>query len=139
MDIREEILRKRRAGKLPGDTTSLLKSWWQSHATVHTNRIRRHFMCECTHMATHCRMAFPLNEHHLRREMLLTKTQVDMRWDLPLMCGWSDYCSWEGCSEVFSTHSLLLSWSDAQLWSWSGSGGARDSWSMEHLFVHVDG
>ncbi|PWA45877.1 TALE protein [Artemisia annua] len=32
VDIREEILRKRRAGKLPGDTTSVLKSWWQSHA-----------------------------------------------------------------------------------------------------------
>lgn len=32
MDIREEILRKRRAGKLPGDTTSLLKAWWQSHS-----------------------------------------------------------------------------------------------------------
>nr|GME07107.1 homeobox protein knotted-1-like LET12 isoform X2 [Ipomoea batatas] len=31
-DIREEILRKRRAGKLPGDTTSLLKAWWQSHS-----------------------------------------------------------------------------------------------------------
>ncbi|CAN1287848.1 Homeobox protein knotted-1-like 3 [Linum perenne] len=31
-DIREEILRKRRAGKLPGDTTSVLKSWWQSHS-----------------------------------------------------------------------------------------------------------
>lgn len=32
MDIREEILRKRRAGKLPGDTTSLLKGWWQTHS-----------------------------------------------------------------------------------------------------------
>ncbi|XP_030548341.1 homeobox protein knotted-1-like 3 isoform X2 [Rhodamnia argentea] len=32
IDIREEILRKRRAGKLPGDTTSVLKSWWQSHS-----------------------------------------------------------------------------------------------------------
>ncbi|XP_010942158.1 homeobox protein knotted-1-like 7 isoform X2 [Elaeis guineensis] len=32
VDIREEILRKRRAGKLPGGTTSLLKSWWQSHS-----------------------------------------------------------------------------------------------------------
>ncbi|XP_028782675.1 homeobox protein knotted-1-like 3 isoform X1 [Neltuma alba] len=32
VDIREEILRKRRAGKLPGDTTSVLKTWWQSHA-----------------------------------------------------------------------------------------------------------
>lgn len=32
VDIREEILRKRRAGKLPGDTTSHLKSWWQSHS-----------------------------------------------------------------------------------------------------------
>ncbi|CAL9043759.1 unnamed protein product [Musa banksii] len=32
MDIREEILRKRRAGKLPGDTTTLLKAWWQSHS-----------------------------------------------------------------------------------------------------------
>ncbi|XP_057431884.1 homeobox protein knotted-1-like 13 isoform X2 [Lotus japonicus] len=32
VDIREEILRKRRAGKLPGDTTSLLKQWWQSHS-----------------------------------------------------------------------------------------------------------
>eukprot|EP01018_Ginkgo_biloba_P019894 Gb_33705 [translate_table: standard] len=31
-DIREEILRKRRAGKLPGDTTSVLKTWWQSHS-----------------------------------------------------------------------------------------------------------
>ncbi|XP_008784811.2 homeobox protein knotted-1-like 13 isoform X2 [Phoenix dactylifera] len=32
VDIREEILRKRRAGKLPGGTTSLLKAWWQSHS-----------------------------------------------------------------------------------------------------------
>ncbi|KMZ66610.1 Homeobox protein knotted-1-like 3 [Zostera marina] len=32
VDIREEILRKRRAGKLPGDTTSRLKEWWQSHS-----------------------------------------------------------------------------------------------------------
>ncbi|KAL4332153.1 hypothetical protein GQ457_07G041360 [Hibiscus cannabinus] len=32
VDIREEILRKRRAGKLPGDTTSFLKAWWQSHS-----------------------------------------------------------------------------------------------------------
>ncbi|CAN6304819.1 unnamed protein product [Urochloa humidicola] len=32
IDIREEILRKRRAGKLPGDTTSTLKAWWQSHS-----------------------------------------------------------------------------------------------------------
>nr|AKC35104.1 knotted-like 7 protein [Primula vulgaris] len=31
-DVREEILRKRRAGKLPGDTTSVLKNWWQLHA-----------------------------------------------------------------------------------------------------------
>uniref|UniRef100_A0A251RQE8 Putative ELK domain, KNOX1, KNOX2, Homeodomain-like protein n=1 Tax=Helianthus annuus TaxID=4232 RepID=A0A251RQE8_HELAN len=34
VDIREEILRKRRAGKLPGNTTSVLKSWWQSHAKL---------------------------------------------------------------------------------------------------------
>ncbi|PIA45654.1 hypothetical protein AQUCO_01600108v1 [Aquilegia coerulea] len=32
VDIREEILRKRRAGKHPGDTTSHLKAWWQSHS-----------------------------------------------------------------------------------------------------------
>ncbi|GAA0142006.1 homeodomain transcription factor [Lithospermum erythrorhizon] len=32
VDIREEILRKRRAGKLPGDTTSVLKQWWQTHS-----------------------------------------------------------------------------------------------------------
>ncbi|KAK4755867.1 hypothetical protein SAY87_009624 [Trapa incisa] len=32
VDIREEILRKRRAGKLPGDTASVLKAWWQSHS-----------------------------------------------------------------------------------------------------------
>ncbi|GAB2233549.1 hypothetical protein Droror1_Dr00002775 [Drosera rotundifolia] len=32
VDIREEILRKRRAGKLPVDTTSVLKTWWQSHS-----------------------------------------------------------------------------------------------------------
>ncbi|KAK8914474.1 hypothetical protein KSP39_PZI024257 [Platanthera zijinensis] len=32
VDVREEILRKRRAGKLPVDTTSTLKAWWQSHA-----------------------------------------------------------------------------------------------------------
>uniref|UniRef100_A0A453J5V1 Homeobox domain-containing protein n=1 Tax=Aegilops tauschii subsp. strangulata TaxID=200361 RepID=A0A453J5V1_AEGTS len=31
-DVREEILRKRRAGKLPGDTTTILKQWWQEHA-----------------------------------------------------------------------------------------------------------
>ncbi|KAF5800716.1 putative transcription factor Homeodomain-TALE-KNOX family [Helianthus annuus] len=30
-DVREEILRKRRAGKLPGDTTSVLKDWWEQH------------------------------------------------------------------------------------------------------------
>ena len=28
VDIREEILSKRRVGKLPGDTTSVLKAWW---------------------------------------------------------------------------------------------------------------
>ncbi|CAA2953958.1 homeobox knotted-1-like LET12 isoform X2 [Olea europaea subsp. europaea] len=32
VDVREEILRKRRAGKLPGDTTSVLKTWWQTHS-----------------------------------------------------------------------------------------------------------
>uniref|UniRef100_A0A7N0RFD4 Uncharacterized protein n=1 Tax=Kalanchoe fedtschenkoi TaxID=63787 RepID=A0A7N0RFD4_KALFE len=32
VDIREEILRKRRAGKLPGDTTSHLKAWWRTHS-----------------------------------------------------------------------------------------------------------
>nr|ASU87386.1 transcription factor class II KNOX2-1 [Huperzia selago] len=31
-DVREEILRKRRAGKLPGDTTSVLKAWWHAHS-----------------------------------------------------------------------------------------------------------
>ncbi|KAK8944728.1 Homeobox protein HD1 [Platanthera zijinensis] len=31
-DVREEIMRKRRAGKLPGDTTSVLKQWWQQHS-----------------------------------------------------------------------------------------------------------
>ncbi|GMH26611.1 hypothetical protein Nepgr_028454 [Nepenthes gracilis] len=31
-DVREEILRKRRAGKLPGDTTEVLKAWWQQHS-----------------------------------------------------------------------------------------------------------
>lgn len=31
-DVREEILRHRRAGKLPDDTTSVLKNWWQQHA-----------------------------------------------------------------------------------------------------------
>lgn len=31
-DVREEILRKRRAGKLPGDTTNILKDWWNTHA-----------------------------------------------------------------------------------------------------------
>ncbi|KAG8382312.1 hypothetical protein BUALT_Bualt05G0064200 [Buddleja alternifolia] len=31
-DVREEILRKRRAGKLPGDTTTVLKNWWQEHS-----------------------------------------------------------------------------------------------------------
>ncbi|XP_062229405.1 homeobox protein knotted-1-like 11 isoform X2 [Phragmites australis] len=32
VDIREEIMRKRRAGKLPGDTASTLKAWWQAHS-----------------------------------------------------------------------------------------------------------
>ncbi|KAL6556340.1 Homeobox protein HD-1 [Orobanche gracilis] len=31
-DVREEILRKRRAGKLPGYTTTVLKNWWQQHS-----------------------------------------------------------------------------------------------------------
>ncbi|RWW12660.1 hypothetical protein GW17_00023664 [Ensete ventricosum] len=31
-DVREEIIRKRRAGKLPGDTTSILKQWWQQNS-----------------------------------------------------------------------------------------------------------
>ncbi|XP_051114741.1 homeobox protein knotted-1-like 7 [Andrographis paniculata] len=31
-DVREEILRKRRAGKLPGDTTAVLKKWWLHHS-----------------------------------------------------------------------------------------------------------
>ncbi|KAM7256578.1 hypothetical protein ACFE04_012319 [Oxalis oulophora] len=31
-DVREEIMRKRRAGKLPGDTTTVLKTWWQQHS-----------------------------------------------------------------------------------------------------------
>ncbi|KAL7224483.1 hypothetical protein ACSBR1_025859 [Camellia fascicularis] len=31
-DVRDQILRKRRAGKLPSDTTSVLKNWWQQHA-----------------------------------------------------------------------------------------------------------
>ncbi|MCO5557730.1 hypothetical protein L7F22_011301 [Adiantum nelumboides] len=29
-DVREEILRKRRAGKLPSETTSVLKKWWNA-------------------------------------------------------------------------------------------------------------
>ncbi|KVH31635.1 ELK-like protein [Cynara cardunculus var. scolymus] len=41
VDIREEILRKRRAGKLPGDTTSVLKAWWQSHAKWPYPTVRR--------------------------------------------------------------------------------------------------
>ncbi|CAN8326887.1 unnamed protein product [Cochlearia groenlandica] len=32
VDIRDEIMRKRRAGKLPGDTTSVLKEWWRVHS-----------------------------------------------------------------------------------------------------------
>lgn len=32
VDVREEILRKRRAGKLPEGTTTVLKAWWQAHA-----------------------------------------------------------------------------------------------------------
>ncbi|KAH6778975.1 homeobox knotted-like protein [Perilla frutescens var. hirtella] len=31
-EVREEILRKRRAGKLPDDTTTVLKNWWQQHS-----------------------------------------------------------------------------------------------------------
>eukprot|EP00249_Psilotum_nudum_P012416 c23774_g2_i1 orf=501-1931(-) len=31
-DVREEILRKRRAGKLPGETTTVLKKWWTAHS-----------------------------------------------------------------------------------------------------------
>ncbi|MCO5567085.1 hypothetical protein L7F22_020770 [Adiantum nelumboides] len=31
-DVREEILRKRRAGKLPSETTSVLKKWWNAHS-----------------------------------------------------------------------------------------------------------
>jgi homeobox protein Meis1 len=31
-DVREEILRKRRAGKLPEGTTTVLKAWWHAHS-----------------------------------------------------------------------------------------------------------
>ncbi|KAI5060564.1 hypothetical protein GOP47_0024984 [Adiantum capillus-veneris] len=31
-DVREEILRKRRAGKLPSETTAILKKWWNAHS-----------------------------------------------------------------------------------------------------------
>eukprot|EP00271_Cylindrocystis_brebissonii_P017918 TRINITY_DN4877_c0_g1_i4.p1 TRINITY_DN4877_c0_g1~~TRINITY_DN4877_c0_g1_i4.p1 ORF type:complete len:680 (+),score=131.81 TRINITY_DN4877_c0_g1_i4:587-2626(+) len=31
-DVRDEIMRKRRAGKLPGDTTAILKTWWNAHS-----------------------------------------------------------------------------------------------------------
>ncbi|MCO5599316.1 hypothetical protein L7F22_053417 [Adiantum nelumboides] len=31
-EVRDEILRKRRAGKLPDDTTHVLKDWWLSHS-----------------------------------------------------------------------------------------------------------
>eukprot|EP00271_Cylindrocystis_brebissonii_P017919 TRINITY_DN4877_c0_g1_i5.p1 TRINITY_DN4877_c0_g1~~TRINITY_DN4877_c0_g1_i5.p1 ORF type:complete len:202 (+),score=43.55 TRINITY_DN4877_c0_g1_i5:293-898(+) len=31
-DVRDEIMRKRRAGKLPGDTTAVLKTWWNAHS-----------------------------------------------------------------------------------------------------------
>jgi hypothetical protein len=52
IDIREEILRKRRAGKLPGDTTSTLKTWWQSHSkwpypTVSADRLPRQLDSSC--------------------------------------------------------------------------------------------
>ncbi|KAH9533665.1 hypothetical protein CY35_18G064100 [Sphagnum magellanicum] len=31
-DVREEIMRKRRAGKLPDGTTTVLKAWWNAHS-----------------------------------------------------------------------------------------------------------
>jgi homeobox protein Meis1 len=31
-EVREEILRKRRAGKLPDGTTTVLKAWWNNHS-----------------------------------------------------------------------------------------------------------
>ncbi|MCO5582575.1 hypothetical protein L7F22_036473 [Adiantum nelumboides] len=31
-EVREEIMRKRRAGKLPGSTTSHLRHWWDAHS-----------------------------------------------------------------------------------------------------------
>ncbi|CAI5467369.1 unnamed protein product [Closterium sp. Yama58-4] len=31
LGVREEIMRKRRAGKLPGNTTQVLKAWWNEH------------------------------------------------------------------------------------------------------------
>ncbi|KAL3645627.1 Homeobox protein HD-1 [Castilleja foliolosa] len=40
-DVREEILRKRRAGKLPGDTTTVLKNWWQQHSKWPYPTVRR--------------------------------------------------------------------------------------------------
>lgn len=62
VDIREEILRKRRAGKLPGDTTSLLKAWWQSHSkwpypTVSSDIST--YDCFCTW----CHQAFKREKH----------------------------------------------------------------------------
>ena len=49
-DVREEILRKRRAGKLPAITTSLLKHWWDAHSkwpypTVLSRDIAVYYTC----------------------------------------------------------------------------------------------
>jgi hypothetical protein len=49
-DVREEILRKRRAGKLPGDTTSILKQWWQQHSKWPYPTVSALYLsCSCMH------------------------------------------------------------------------------------------
>ena len=64
MDIREEILHKRRAGKLPGDTTSVLKAWWQSHSKWPYPIVRVIFTISSLHWGLN--VAYMLNSPRLQ-------------------------------------------------------------------------
>ncbi|MCO5604351.1 hypothetical protein L7F22_058516 [Adiantum nelumboides] len=56
-EVRDEILRKRRAGKLPDDTTDVLKDWWLSHSDWPLEMA--HLMAGCDQEEVKLR-AFPL-------------------------------------------------------------------------------
>lgn len=67
VDVREEILRKRRAGKLPEGTTTVLKAWWQAHSKWPYPTVTEFYKfsfqsaTQCNQIMMNCALKFLLN------------------------------------------------------------------------------